>query len=25
LETPIDEPKRLAREHVRKKLVEDFQ
>jgi AbrB family looped-hinge helix DNA binding protein len=25
LETPIDEPKRLAREHIRKKLVEDFQ
>jgi bifunctional DNA-binding transcriptional regulator/antitoxin component of YhaV-PrlF toxin-antitoxin module len=25
LETPIEEPKRLAREYIRKKLVEDFQ
>jgi AbrB family looped-hinge helix DNA binding protein len=25
LEKQIDEPKRLAREHIRKKLVEDFQ
>ena len=24
LEKPIDEPKRLAREHIRKKLVEGF-
>ena len=24
-EKPVDEPKRVAREHIRKKLVEDFQ
>ena len=24
LEKPIDEPKRVAREHIRKKLVEDL-
>lgn len=25
VDTPIDEPTRVAREHIRKKLVEDFQ
>jgi len=25
LENPIEDPKRLAREYIRKKLVEDFQ
>ena len=24
-EKPVDEPKRVAREHIRKKLTEDFQ